>query len=237
MIILYKTVVCLVFFVRLFSTQDIIFRDDDHINHEFVNMKMIESNEESDRWQDIGTSSTSATPVESTTPPITTSSESTSTLESATESTSNPPVQSNVTCPENMIFYTDAQICDCKPYFVFFEKEDACYEVYTQGPCPLGHYAYAGLDSPYPKCIFNHCLKDNYVIFKDSCYEMRKVGGVCGDQSHLYVNQDTLELECVDTSLIPFFIVGAPPNNRNACPPGSRRNKLGHCKVIYGGKS
>ncbi|CAB0044181.1 unnamed protein product, partial [Trichogramma brassicae] len=48
-----------------------------------------------DRWQDIGTSSTSVTPVESTTPPITTSSESTSTLESATESTSNPPVQPN----------------------------------------------------------------------------------------------------------------------------------------------
>ncbi|KZC06216.1 PREDICTED: uncharacterized protein LOC107194934 [Dufourea novaeangliae] len=142
------------------------------------------------------------------------------------------PISSPSECPENMLLfpgYGTTCVCDCRPRFLYFPTNDSCHEAYMQGPCPLNYYVVLPKNEAVPRCVENPCLTDGVVQYNGVCYPLRTIGGPCGPEGVLGVNETTFELECVPANVAPFLIIDAP---KRRCPAGTRRNSLGICRDI-----
>lgn len=136
-------------------------------------------------------------------------------------------------CPKNMLLYpgdgnTSAWVCDCRPRFVYFPRNDSCHEAYRQGPCPSAHYVVLPKEQAIPECVKNPCSEDGLVKYNDTCYPLRTIGGPCAPEGVLGVNETTFDVECIPTDIAPFIIIQPPKRD---CPVGSRRNALGMCRT------
>lgn len=74
-----------------------------------------------------------------------------------------------------------------------------CYPAWTRGPCEKGQYLILPKNSVVPECQQNRCSRDNFVPFRDGCYELDKEGPCdLGSQisNVVGVNETTLDLIC-----------------------------------------
>lgn len=133
-----------------------------------------------------------------------------------------------------MLLYSDdgpksSWVCDCFPTYVYFPQYEICQPSYLRGNlCPLNHYAYLPIDESLPKCVKNLCYVDGMVPFKNNCYPLYTKDGPCPG-GVLGINETTFQLQCLNTTIVPFVIIDAP---KRACPKGSRRNSLGICRTV-----
>jgi len=136
-------------------------------------------------------------------------------------------------CPKDMLLYPghstkDAWVCDCRARYLYFPLSNSCYEAYRQGPCPPKNYVVLLENEAVPRCMENPCLEDGLVQYNGTCYPLRTRGGPCAPDGVIGVNETTFQLECIPMDIAPFVIIDAP----RTCPPGSRRNTLGVCKIL-----
>ena len=105
-----------------------------------------------------------------------------------------------------------------------------CHELYRQGPCQEHQYLVLSSGKIIPECVTNPCANDTMVPFNGKCYRLYKsdacpplaMGG-----GTLNVNHTSLELECLPGNAVELKIIEVAP----ICPPGSKRNALGQCRV------
>lgn len=74
-----------------------------------------------------------------------------------------------------------------------------CFPAYTRGPCAPGQYLILPANHVVPACQRNPCVDDNFVLFRDACYELDKEGPCTwGKQisNVVGVNETTLEIMC-----------------------------------------
>ena len=133
-----------------------------------------------------------------------------------------------------MLFYPgngniSSWICDCIDKFVYFPDKNNCYKPYSRGPCLQRQIVVLDPDNVIPKCIDNPCLEKNEVPVNGTCAQIGTVGGICGPNKILIMNEITFQLECTDLDIAAFLLITAPTKT---CPLGSRRNSLGICKRI-----
>lgn len=83
--------------------------------------------------------------------------------------------------------------------YIYLPVMQQCYEAYTRGPCAPGHYLVLPKNSVVPGCLENPCVRDNFVWFREKCYELDKPGPcVWGEEisNVVGVNETTLEIMC-----------------------------------------
>lgn len=73
-----------------------------------------------------------------------------------------------------------------------------CYHAYTRGPCRQGEYLILPDNSVVPECQPNPCREDNYVLFRDGCFELDKPGPCIFPElpNVVGVNETTLKVIC-----------------------------------------
>lgn len=124
-----------------------------------------------------------------------------------------------------------AWVCDCISRYLYFPMNDSCHEAYRQGPCPLHHFVVLPEDNAVPRCEPNICFLDGMVPFNGTCHLLRSVGGACGPNAKLNVNETTFRLECEPLEIVHFTIIDTI-RRPMPCPPGSRRSILGDCRKV-----
>lgn len=60
--------------------------------------------------------------------------------------------------------------------YIYHPATDQCYPAHTLGPCKPGEYLILQKNKGTPICQPNPCNLDNFVPFRDGCYELDKPG-------------------------------------------------------------
>lgn len=86
----------------------------------------------------------------------------------------------------------------CWSGFVYYPLENKCYEAYKKGPCRDYEYLVLHNNSVIPVCVPNPCRHENWVRFRNSCFELGKAGPcpVPELSNVIGVNETTLEVIC-----------------------------------------
>lgn len=82
--------------------------------------------------------------------------------------------------------------------YVYYPAENKCYAAFKKGPCREHEYLVLYNSTVIPVCVQNPCRHENWVRFRNSCYELGKPGPcpVPELSNVIGVNETTLEVIC-----------------------------------------
>lgn len=151
-------------------------------------------------------------------------------IESNTNARNRTPVFIPDRCQENEILYPGDQesdwVCDCKPTYVYHPPTRKCYQMYTQGYCPVGTMIFLKPDAKHPECITNHCASayefpEPRVLFNGACSTLNTYHRSCkfGKLDRVIgIDEKTNELACVNLTGVKL-----PPAEEKSGAQGTDR--------------
>ena len=131
-------------------------------------------------------------------------------------------------CPEGMVVLVNEYgegLCDCAAKNLYWPAHDRCYPAFRKGPCHAGYYLTVGEEGV--ECSENICFRDGAAFWKSTkrCYRIEDETDSPCALGRLDVNEETLDLECVEE--VQFAIFDVPVVR---CSKGSKLDYGGRCK-------